>query len=220
MHHQLLKTSISPSSHYIPYSHSIIFPSSITNDGGLITPKNHHKVSISNISRSFSLWFSIKIGIDVIFPMIFRMMFPMISQISTHHGGLDFARLKGYGAHDAPQPAANGVCLTNGSCRTRRFLAKKTWEQPRFPWIFHGQNTRKRLMTSDASLIFDNFWVIGTRGNQGLQWICSDRRLEGEGSVANWDELSNVQNSQHHLVNRDHRSSLNILGSGTTYTLW
>ena len=52
------------------------------------------------------------------------------------------------------------------------------------PWIFHGQNTRKRLMTSDASLIFDNFWVIGTRGNQGLQWIC-DRRLEGEGSVAN-----------------------------------
>jgi len=65
------------------------------------------------------------------------------------------------------------------------FWQKKTWEQPRFPWIFHGQNTRKRLMASDASLIFDHFWVIETRGNQGLQWICSDRRLEGEGSVAN-----------------------------------
>ena len=116
----------------------------------------------------------------------------MISQISTHHGGLDFARLKGYGAHDAPQPAANGVCLTNGSCRTRRFFGKKNHGKNQdvlgfsmdVPWIFHGQNTRKRLMTSDASLIFDNFWVIGTRGNQGLQWIC-DRRLEGEGSVAN-----------------------------------
>jgi hypothetical protein len=47
------------------------------------------------------------------------------------------------------------------------FWQKKTWEQPRFPWIFlgcsldvpwifHGQNTRKRLMDSDLSLIFDN----------------------------------------------------------------
>ena len=62
----------------------------------------------------------------------------MISQISTHHGGLQRLASKAMELTMLRSRLRMGFVSPTDPAGLDVFWQKKTWEQPRFPWIFLG----------------------------------------------------------------------------------